>query len=116
MSQKSNKIFIKFIFHTRVQTSADTFDSFVTDLKLLFQECGYADLNLMARDQIVLSVSLPTIQEKQLFSVGSDLIVRNANSYGSRTQDSIFCEFHQDRPEKTTKALPLWTCPAFATI
>ena len=78
MSQKSNKIFIRFKFHTRVQTSADTFDSFVIDLKLLFQECGYADLDLMARDQIVLGVSLPMIQGKQLISVGSDLILRNA--------------------------------------
>ena len=75
VTPKSNKVFARFKFHTRVQTPADTFDAFVTDLKLLVQECGYADPDEMVRDRIVFGVSSPKIREK-LISVGSDLTLR----------------------------------------
>ena len=77
VTPKSNKVFARFKFHTRVQTPADTFDAFVTDLKLLVQECGYADPDEMVRDRIVFGVSSPKIREK-LISVGSDLTLRKA--------------------------------------
>ena len=57
-------MFSRYKFHNRVQGTAETFDSFVTDLKLLVQECNYQDPDEMVRDKIVFSINFPAIREK----------------------------------------------------
>ena len=54
---KTNIVFSRYKFHNRVQGIAETFDSFVTDLKLLVQECNYQEPDEMVRDKIVFSIN-----------------------------------------------------------
>ena len=77
VTPKSNTVFARFKFHTRVQNQTDTFDSFVTDLKLLVKDCGYHDPDEMVRDRIVFGTSSPVIREK-LINIGSDLTLNKA--------------------------------------
>ncbi len=56
-------MFALYKFHNRVQTT-ESFDSFVTDLKLLVKDCEYNEPDKMVRDRIVFGVSSDTIREK----------------------------------------------------
>ena len=47
---KTNIVFSIYKFHA--QGTAESFDSFVTDLKLLKQECNYQESDEMVRDKI----------------------------------------------------------------
>ena len=73
---KTNLIFSRYKFQSRVQTD-ETFECFVTDLKLIARDCGYHDCDEMIRDRIVFGIRSPKIREK-LFNVGSDLTLQKA--------------------------------------
>jgi len=74
---KSNKLYARYKFTTRKQSEAETFEQFVTDLRLLIKDCDYQQRDEMLRDQIVFAVKSAKIREK-LISEGSDLTLEKA--------------------------------------
>ena len=63
---KSNNIYSRYQFKSRIQESEESFEHFVTDLKVLFKECGYQAgvEDEMIRDHIVFGVKSTKIREK----------------------------------------------------
>ena len=53
-------------FNERRQGDNDTFDSFVTDLKILVKDCGYQEEERMVRDAIVFRCKHSKVREKCL--------------------------------------------------
>ncbi|CAC5366658.1 unnamed protein product [Mytilus coruscus] len=51
--KKSNKIYLRYKFLSRVQKDIDTFKKYLTDLKILIKDCGYATSEEMVRNAIV---------------------------------------------------------------
>lgn len=74
---KTNIIFARYKFHEKVQTAGETFEQFVTELRLLAKDCAYADTEEMVRDRIVIGIHSPRVREK-LLNVGSDLTLDKA--------------------------------------
>ena len=54
MKPRSSKVFARYKFHLRVQLAGESFEQFLTELKLLVKDCGYADPGEMARDRVVI--------------------------------------------------------------
>ncbi|XP_073722699.1 uncharacterized protein [Misgurnus anguillicaudatus] len=74
---KTNIIFARYKFHERIQGATETFEQFVTELRLLVKDCAYADSEEMVRDRIVFGIHSPRVREK-LLSVGSELTLDKA--------------------------------------
>ena len=51
---RSNKVFARYKFHLRVQQARESFEQFLTELKLLGKDCGDADTDEMVRDRVVI--------------------------------------------------------------
>ena len=77
VTPQSNEVFARYKFHARVQSNGESFESFVTDLKLLVQDCAYNDADKMIRDRIVFGVTSSTIREK-LINKGNALTLEKA--------------------------------------
>ncbi|XP_053379955.1 uncharacterized protein LOC123555933 [Mercenaria mercenaria] len=71
---KSNVIYSRYLLKSRVQKQDETFEQFVTDLKLLIRDCGYPEdrYDETVRDHIVFGVKSHKIRES-LIRKGSDL-------------------------------------------
>ena len=71
---QSNKIYSRYIFMRREQGTDEPFEQFVTDLKLLYKECGYNHVveDEMIRDHIVFGIKSTKVREK-LNNEGNDL-------------------------------------------
>ena len=69
---RSNIIYNRHKFQSRMQNQDETFEQFVTELQLLVKDCGYDKNDEMVRDRIVTGVKNSKIREKPL-NVGSDL-------------------------------------------
>ena len=71
---KSNKIYSRYVFKSRVQEADEPFEQFVTDLKLLIKECGYDETvhDYMIRDHIVFGIKSSKVREKMI-NEGDDL-------------------------------------------
>lgn len=72
---KSNKIYSRYKFKSRVQKEDEPFEQFVMDLRILIKDCGYATdelKNEMVRDHIVFGIRNGKIRE-ELIKEGSDL-------------------------------------------
>lgn len=66
-SPKKNETYERYIFRSRIQQSCESFDSFLTDLKLKAQTCNFATLrDSMIRDQIVFGVVDRKVRERLL--------------------------------------------------
>ncbi|KAL1268833.1 hypothetical protein QQF64_034196 [Cirrhinus molitorella] len=74
---KKNHIFARYKFHKKVQTDGESFDNFVTELKLLVKDCGYTNADKMVRDRIVFTINSPKVKEK-LLNYGPDLTLEKA--------------------------------------
>ncbi|CAG2185889.1 unnamed protein product [Mytilus edulis] len=74
---KSNKLYARYKFTTRKQSDVETFEQFVTDLRILINDCDYQQKEEMLRDQIVFTVKSQKIREK-LINEGSDLTLEKA--------------------------------------
>ena len=72
VTPKANPIFARYKFQERMQGSGEPFERFVTDLKLLVKDCGYADSDQMVRDRIVFATNSHKVREK-LLSHGATL-------------------------------------------
>jgi len=69
---KTNIVFNRYKFQSRIQSESETFDQFVTDLQTLVKECSYDKEDEMVRDRIVFGVKSRKIREK-LICEGSTL-------------------------------------------
>lgn len=78
---RTNRLFARYKFQDRVQKEGETFEQFVTDLKLLAKDCGFQDANEMVRDRILFAVSSDKIREK-LLNEGSGLTLEKAIEIG----------------------------------
>ena len=73
MKPKSNIVFARYKFHQKVQQERESFEQFLTDLKLLVKECGYTDPDEM----VVIGCHVTKTREK-LIQEGSDLTLEKA--------------------------------------
>lgn len=66
-SPKKNETYERYVFRSRTQQQHETFDSFLTDLKLKAQTCNFSDLkSSMIRDQIVFGIYDKKVRERLL--------------------------------------------------
>ena len=63
---RKNHIMAALKFNERRQGDNETFESFVTDLKILVKDCGYQEEERMVRDAIVFRCKHPKVREKCL--------------------------------------------------
>ncbi|XP_074613766.1 uncharacterized protein LOC141873621 [Acropora palmata] len=77
VSLRANPVFAIFEFHGRVQGSSETAEQFITDLRMLAQDCDFKDSDEMIRDGIVFGTNSPKVREK-LISKGSALTLDKA--------------------------------------
>lgn len=71
---KSNKIYNRYVFKSRVQKENESFEQFVTELRTLIKDCDYpaATTDEHIRDHIVFGVRSSAIRKKLILE-GSDL-------------------------------------------
>ena len=69
--------YVKSKFHQKVQQEGESFEQFLTDLKLLVKDCGYGDPDEMVRDRVVIGCHSTKTREK-LIQEGSDLTLEKA--------------------------------------
>lgn len=66
-SPQKNAVYERYVFRSRMQQPNETFDCFVTDLKLKAKSCDFGDLrDSMVRDQIVYGILDKRIRERLL--------------------------------------------------
>lgn len=64
---KKNETYERYVFRSRLQQQEETFDTFLTDLKIKAQSCNFDDLrDSMIRDQIVFGTNEKKLREKLL--------------------------------------------------
>ena len=73
VSPTANPVFARFKFHSRVQESSETAETFITALRVLAQDCDFKDPEAMIRDRIVFGRNSLKVREK--------LISKGAKSY-----------------------------------
>ena len=61
---KTNRVFARYKFHQKVQQEGESFEQFLTDLKLLVKDCGYGDPDKMVRDRVVIRCHASKTREK----------------------------------------------------
>ena len=81
MTPKSNRVFARYKFHQKVQQEGESFEQFLTDLKLLVKDCGYGDPDEMIPDRVVIGYHATKTREK-LIQEGSDLTLEKAIDIG----------------------------------
>ena len=69
---KSNRVFARYKLHQKVQQQGDSFEQFLTDLKLQVKDCGSGDPDEMIRNRVVIGCHSTKTREK-LIQDGSDL-------------------------------------------
>lgn len=77
LTPKANPIFARYKFHEKTQDSGESFEHFVTELKLLVKDCDYEKSEEMVRDRIVFGTNSPHVREK-LLSQGRTLTLEKA--------------------------------------
>ena len=77
---KANVIFSHYKFQEKIQAANESFEQFLTDLRLLVKDCAYANSEELVRDCIVFCIYSPVVREK-LLSVGSEQTLDINRSY-----------------------------------
>ena len=77
LTPKSNPIYARYRFHEKMQGDGESFEHFVTELKLLVKDCGYPNSDEMVRDRIVFATNSSRVREK-LLSHSADLTLDRA--------------------------------------
>ena len=74
---RSNIIYSRFMLKSRHQQDGESFEQFITDLKILLKDCGYDEAihDDVIRDHIVFGIRSSKIREK-LINEGSDLTLQ----------------------------------------
>lgn len=69
-SPKKNETYERYVFRSRLQQPSESFDSFLTDLKIKAQSCNFNTLkDSMIRDQIVFGIEDKKVRERLLREV-----------------------------------------------
>ena len=71
------KVFTRYKFHQKVQQEGESFQQFLTNLKLLVKYCGYANPDEMVRDRVVIGCHATKTRDR-LIQEGSDLALEKA--------------------------------------
>lgn len=69
---RTNIIYNRYKFHSRIQKENETFDQFVTEVQLLVKDCNFKETDDMVRDRLVIGIRNSKIREK-LINIGSEL-------------------------------------------
>ena len=77
VTPKANPVYARYKFHNKVQGQQEPVEQFVTELKLLANDCSFKDPEEMIRDRIVFGTNSSRVREK-LISVGADLTLDQA--------------------------------------
>lgn len=80
MKLKLNRVYSRYRFLRRTQKEGETFEKFLTDLRLLVKEWGYQDQYDMIRDAIVFGTQDHKVCEKCIGD-GSDLTLEKAINF-----------------------------------
>ena len=99
-SPKKNETFKRYVFRSHTQVQADSFDAFVTDLKLKAGTCNFGQLkDSMIRDQIVFGINDQRVRERLLRETdltlagamkichASELAQQHAKTFGECTKE-----------------------------
>ena len=70
------------------QADSDSFDSFVTDLKILVKVCGYQEKEQMVRDAIVFRCKRTKVREK-CFDLADELTLEKAVEIGRNHETNL---------------------------
>ena len=70
-------MFERYKLHQKVQQEGESFEQFLTDLKLLVKDSGYGDPDEMLRDRVVFGYHSTKTTEKPI-EEGSDLTLEKA--------------------------------------
>ena len=105
VSLRANPVFARFKVHGRVQGSSETAEEFITDLRILAQDCDFKDPDEMIRYRIVFGTNSPKVREK-VISKGStqtrDKAVELATSFeASQAQLSAMAGSSTNNSEET---------------
>lgn len=100
-SQKKNETFERYVFRSRIQQLAKSFDAFVTDLKLKAKTCNFGMLqDSMVRDQVVFGIKDKRVRERLLRETeltlagavkichASELALQHAKTFSETAQDA----------------------------
>lgn len=79
INPKANPVFTRYKFHKRTQNTNESAEEFITDLRLLAQDCEFNNKDEMIRDRIVIGTNSDKIREK-LFDEGAKLTLDTAIS------------------------------------
>ncbi|KAE8291509.1 Retrovirus-related Pol polyprotein from transposon 17.6 Protease [Larimichthys crocea] len=134
-SPKKNETFERYVFRSRMQVQGESFDAFVTDLKLKARTCNFGNLkDSMIRDQIVFGVIDKKVRERLLrepelkladaIKIGnaSELAKQHAKTFsGQKDQESatahvaavhkqIQRQKKQSKPQKDTETFSCKRC------
>ena len=91
---KSNRVFARYKFHQKVQQEGESFEQFLTDLKLLVKDCGYGDPDKMVRDRVVIRCHASKTREK-LIQECSHLITGASRRLDPVIKCCLFLSFFQ---------------------
>ena len=67
----SNPIFERFKFHKQNQKEFETIEQYITELKLVAQNCSYSQQDEMVRDQLIFGLKNDRLRERLLAEGGS---------------------------------------------
>ena len=78
-------MFARYKFHQKFQQEGESIEQFLTDLKLLVKDCGYAYPDEMVRDRVVIGCHATKAREN-LIQEGSDLTLQKQLTLLERTR------------------------------
>ncbi len=100
-SPKKNETFERYVFRARIQQPGESFDTFLTDLKLKAKTCSFGVLqDSLIRDQVVFGISDKKVRERLLRETeltlagtvkichASELALQHAKTFGDGVRDS----------------------------
>ena len=64
VKSKSKNDFARYKFHNKIQQEKESFEQFLTKLKIPVKDCGYADLDEMVRERVVIGCHSQKVREK----------------------------------------------------
>ena len=73
VTPKSNPVFARYKFYNKQQDRDESFDHFLTELKLLVKDCNFDKPDEMVRDRIVFGTNSPAVREKLINKGGNKI-------------------------------------------
>ncbi|XP_061588346.1 uncharacterized protein LOC133452753 [Cololabis saira] len=117
VTPKANPILARYKFHEKTQGQNESFDQFVSELRLLVKDCNYPNSEEMIRDRVVFAIHSPRVRE-QLLCHGPDLTLEKAVEIArshelsqlqlepNMADQSVHAESRTMKPEQTSKPTP----------